>query len=138
MTQLNRYLRLAADAKTRIREISVSELKRAPLPAGTLLIDVREGDEFRAGHIPGAIHLSRGVIEGRIEELAPALDTPIVCYCAAGNRSALVADNLQRMGYTDVRSVAEGFKGWIENPGTVQTAATWDPMREHNSDKHIP
>ena len=112
MSPTERYLKLVADAKTRIREITVAELASHPLPPGTVLIDVGEAEEFAAGHLPGAIHLSRGTIERDIGEVVPALDTPIICYCAGGNRSALVADNLQKMGYTSVQSLAEGVKGW--------------------------
>lgn len=112
-TRASRYLQLAAEAKARVREITVAELAAGPLPAGTRLLDVRETEEFGAGRLPGAEHVSKGVIETRIEELVPDPATPIVCYCAGGNRSALVAENLQRMGYTQVRSLAEGFKGWI-------------------------
>ena len=75
-----------------------------------MLIDVREADEFANGHAQGAIHLSKGVIELRIEETVPDVATPIICYCGGGSRSALAADNLQKMGYTNVASMAGGFK----------------------------
>jgi rhodanese-related sulfurtransferase len=112
MSQPSRYQKLAADAKTRIREITVQDIERTPLAPGTVLIDVRETDEWRAGHAVGAIHLSRGLLEGAIEEKVPALDTPILLYCAGGNRSALSADNLQKMGYTNVASLVGGFRDW--------------------------
>jgi phage shock protein E len=102
---------LAADAKSRIREISASEASERQRQ-GAMLIDVRETEEFAKGHAKGAVHLSRGVIELKIEELAPDMATPIVCYCGGGSRSALVADNLQRMGYTNVASMAGGYKAW--------------------------
>ena len=79
---------------------------------GAVLIDVREGDEFAKGHAKGAIHLSKGVVELRIEETVPDVATPIICYCGGGSRSALAADNLQKMGYTNVASMAGGFKAW--------------------------
>lgn len=107
------FLRLAAEARKRIHEITVPQLTQAlrtdPRP---LLIDVRETEEFAAGHVPGARHLSRGIIEQRIAEVAPGLDTTILCYCAGGNRSALAADSLRQMGYSKVSSLAEGYRGW--------------------------
>jgi len=106
-----RFEKLAAEAKSRIREISVAEAIQRQ-QAGAMLIDVREAEEFAQQHLPGAIHLSRGVIELKIEQQAPDTATPIVCYCGGGYRSALVADNLQRMGYTNVASMAGGFKAW--------------------------
>ena len=112
MTQPSRYQQLVADAKERVREITVQDIERAPLTAGTVLIDIREEREWRNGHAVGAIHLSRGILEGEIEEKVPDLDTPIVLYCAGGNRSALSADNLLKMGYTNVASLAGGFREW--------------------------
>jgi len=112
MSNTSRYLDLAADAKKRIREVTVEELERTPLSPNAVIIDVREKDEWNAGHAASAIHLSRGVIESLIEDKIPALDTPILCYCAGGNRSALVADNLTKMGYTDVASLVGGFAQW--------------------------
>ena len=112
MSQPTRYEKLAADAKARIREITAQDIERTPLAPGTVLIDVRETHEWRAGHAVGAIHLSRGVLEGAIEEKVPDPETPILLYCAGGNRSALAADNLQKMGYQNVTSLAGGFRGW--------------------------
>ncbi len=111
MAQSARFQKLVADAKARIREISPAEASQRQ-QEGALLVDVREAEEFAKEHAPGAVHLSRGTIELTIEELAPEMATPIMCYCGGGGRSALVADNLQRMGYTNVASVAGGFKGW--------------------------
>jgi len=107
----DRFQKLVAESKGRIREISPAqaiEQKRG----GALLVDVREAEDYAKEHAEGAIHLSRGVIELKIEDLAPDTTTPIVCYCGGGSRSALVTDNLQRMGYTNVFSVAGGFKSW--------------------------
>jgi phage shock protein E len=106
-----RFQKLAADAKSRVREISPAEASQQQ-KEGALLIDVREADEFAKGHAKDAVHLSRGVIELKIEDTAPDMATPIVCYCGGGSRSALAADNLQRMGYTNVASMAGGFKAW--------------------------
>ena len=108
-----RFQTLVADAKSRIREISPSQAIEQR-NGGALLVDVREAEEYTKEHAEGAIHLGRGVIELKIEDLAPDATTPIVCYCGGGGRSALVADNLQRMGYTNVSSLAGGFKSWKE------------------------
>lgn len=110
----DRYQQLAAAAKRQIREVTVAALS-AELAAGArpLLIDVREADEIARGTIPGALALSRGILEGNIEEAVPDPATPIVLYCASGNRSAFAAESLQKMGYTHVRSLAEGYKGWV-------------------------
>lgn len=106
-----RFQKLAADAKTRIREVSPQQASDQQ-KEGAVLIDVREAEEFAKGHATGAVHLSRGTIELKIEEQVPDTAAPIICYCGGGNRSALVADNLQKMGYTNVASLAGGFKSW--------------------------
>jgi phage shock protein E len=106
-----RFNQLAADAKTRVREVSAAEANQEQ-SQGAVLIDVRETDEFENGHAEGAIHLSKGVVELGIEETVPNVSTPIVCYCGGGSRSALAADNLQKMGYTNVASMAGGFRAW--------------------------
>jgi rhodanese-related sulfurtransferase len=108
-----RFAKLAADAKSRIREVTVNDALNEQAQ-GALLIDVREADEYAMGHARDAVHLSRGVLELRIEGLAPDPTTPILCYCGGGSRSALAADSLQQMGYTNVASVAGGFKAWRE------------------------
>jgi len=109
----SRFQRLVEEAKSHIVEVGVEEL-RAELAAGekSLLIDIREPEEHVRGGIPGATHVPRGVLEGRIEQIAPDIDTRIVLYCAGGNRSALSAENLRRMGYTRVRSLAGGYGAW--------------------------
>jgi rhodanese-related sulfurtransferase len=106
-----RFHQLTDDAKTRVREVSAAEASQEQAH-GALLIDVREDDEFKNDHAKGAIHLSKGIVELRIEENVPDVATPIICYCGGGSRSALVADNLQKMGYTNVASMAGGFKAW--------------------------
>jgi rhodanese-related sulfurtransferase len=106
-----RFEKLTADAKTRIREISATGAA-GQQQQGVLLIDVREAEEFRQEHAVGAQHLSKGVIEVKIEKEIPDTATPIICYCGGGYRSALVADNLQKMGYTNVQSLIGGFKAW--------------------------
>ena len=108
----SRYRMLVTDAKTRIREITPADALSAQKHPGTLLIDVREAEDFKQAHAPGARNLSRSIIETEIEEAAPDLNTPILCYCGGGGRSALVAESLQKMGYTNVHSIAGGFRAW--------------------------
>lgn len=108
-----RFLRLVADARSRIAEIS-PEAAAAALDRGALLLDVREKEEFQRGHIPRSVHLSRGTVEWEIEKYAPEAGKEIVAYCGGGNRSALVVENLQRMGYTNAKSLAGGFQAWLE------------------------
>ena len=105
------FLRLAADARSRIHEITVAHLAALPAEEQPLLIDVREEDEWQQGHIAGAVHLSRGVIELRIHQHAVP-ERPILCYCQGGNRGALVADSLQKLGYRNVASLQGGLNAW--------------------------
>ena len=107
-----RFEKLVADAKRYIQEISPQETAAALERGDTLLIDVRDPDEWQEGHIPGATNFSRGTVELEIEEAAPDLSTPIITHCGGGGRSALAAESLQRMGYTNVKSMAGGFKAW--------------------------
>jgi rhodanese-related sulfurtransferase len=107
------FLALVRDSKQRVRETTIPELKkRLDAKEEFHLIDVREDHEWAAGHIPGAIHLSRGIIERDIESQIPDREAEILLYCGGGYRSALVADNLQKMGYKRVVSVDGGWRGW--------------------------
>jgi rhodanese-related sulfurtransferase len=110
-----RFLRIVEDAKARVREVSIDDVK-ARLDRGDkfVLVDVREESEYAKDHLPGAIHLGKGVIERDIEERVPELNTPVVLYCGGGYRSALAADNLQKMGYSNVLSMNGGIRGWRE------------------------
>ena len=110
-----RFLAIVNDARTRIRETNVDEVKKR-LDRGDkfVLVDVREDREFDADHIPGAVHLGKGIIERDIEQTYPDLNTELVLYCGGGFRSALAADNLQKMGYTNVISMDGGIRGWRE------------------------
>ncbi len=112
MEQPNRFQQLVADAKSRIKEISPADAWKQAEQADAILIDVREKDDWEAGHICSSIHLSRGIVELEIEEQVPDVNKPIVCYCGGGSRAALVADSLQKMGYTNVHSIAGGFRDW--------------------------
>ena len=115
------FLKLVNDAKTRVREISVSDTQaRLAKDQNVLLVDVREDDEWRDGHATGAKHLGKGIIERDIEQQVPDKDTELILYCGGGYRSALVADVLQRMGYTNAWSMAGGWKAW-KNSGAPTT-----------------
>jgi rhodanese-related sulfurtransferase len=107
------FLNLVNDAKARVKECTVDDVK-ARLDRGDRfhLIDVREESEYAAGHIPGAAHLSKGVIERDVEQKYPDKNAPLVLYCGGGFRSALSADNLRKMGYTNVISMDGGMRGW--------------------------
>ena len=109
------FLKIVDDAKQRIHEVSIDEVK-SKLDRGEkfVLVDVREESEFAKDHLPGAIHLGKGVIERDIEDRVPDPRTPLVLYCGGGFRSALAADNLQKMGYTNVLSMDGGVRGWRE------------------------
>jgi phage shock protein E len=111
MAKSARFERLATDAKSRVREVSPREAL-AMQADGAVLIDVRESEEFDKGHAEGAVHLSRGVLELRIEATVPDDSTPILCYCGGGSRSALAAESLKKMGYTHVASITGGFRAW--------------------------
>jgi rhodanese-related sulfurtransferase len=108
-----RFLKIVEDAKTRVRETTVDEIK-ARLDRGEKfqLVDVREQSEYATDHLPGAIHMGKGVIERDVEAKVPNLNTVLVLYCGGGFRSALAADNLQKMGYTNVLSMDGGIRDW--------------------------
>ena len=110
-----RFLKIVDDAKTRVRETNTGEVKKK-IDKGEkfLLVDVREESEYAKDHLPGAIHLGKGIIERDIEEKVPDLNAEIVLYCGGGFRSALAADNLQKMGYTNVISMDGGIRDWRE------------------------
>ncbi len=108
-------MKLVQDAKQRVKETNVPDVKRR-IDAGEkmILVDVREDNEWAKGHLPGAVHMGKGVIERDIEQRVPDTATRLVLYCGGGFRSALVADNLQKMGYTNVESMDGGWRGWTE------------------------
>ena len=107
------FLRLVADAKTRIRETTPEDVRRRQEAGDRFhLLDVREDHEWAQGHAGGAVHLSKGIIERDIEKTVPDRDAEIVLYCGGGFRSALAAENLARMGYTNVWSMDGGWRGW--------------------------
>ena len=115
MQHTPRFLKIVNDAKSRVKETTVDEVKQK-LDKGDkiLLVDVREQSEFAKDHLPGAIHLGKGVIERDVEARVPDVKTPMILYCGGGFRSAMAADNLQKMGYTNVLSMDGGVREWRE------------------------
>lgn len=115
------FLKLVNDAKRRIREVSVEETRNRLASNDTIrLIDVREDKEWLAGHAAGAEHLGKGIIERDIEVRVPDKSAQLILYCGGGYRSALAADVLQQMGYTNVYSMAGGWKGWKEAGAPIE------------------
>jgi len=108
-----RFQELIARARTGVKEVDVHKAKEMT-QKNALLIDVREKEEWISGRASQAIHLSRGLLELGIEKVAPNIDTPVICYCGGGSRSLLAAENLQRMGYKEVFSMAGGFRAWLD------------------------
>lgn len=108
-----RFKDLVTEAKTRIDEIDANTLKQWQSEQKDIqIIDVREPDDFNTAHIQGATHIPRGLLELEIDEVAPNQDKPIVLYCGGGSRSALAADTLQLMGYSQVYSLTGGWRNW--------------------------
>jgi rhodanese-related sulfurtransferase len=114
MAHAPNFLKLVNDAKKCVKETNVADVKRR-MDAGEkfVLIDVREDNEWARGHLPGAVHLGKGIIERDIELRIPDAGTKLILYCGGGFRSALAGDNLQKMGYTNVESMDGGWKGWV-------------------------
>lgn len=115
------FLRIVNDAKSRIKEVTVQETRdRLSANANAKLIDVREDNEWEAAHAAGAEHLGKGIIERDIETAVPDKSTELILYCGGGYRSALAADVLRQMGYTNVWSMAGGWKAWKESGAPVE------------------
>ena len=116
MAHTPEFLKLVQDAKSRIRETDVQTVKKQ-LDAGEkiVVVDVREESEWARGHIPGAVYIGKGVIERDIEQKVPDKSATLVLYCGGGFRSALAADNLQKMGYKNAISMDGGWRGWTES-----------------------
>src|SRR6266576_1646995 len=116
------FLKVVNDAKSRVREVTVDETKqRMKANPDAKLIDVREDNEWEAVHAAGAEHLGKGIIERDIEATVPDKSTELILYCGGGYRSALAADVLQQMGYTNVFSMAGGWKAWKEADAPIET-----------------
>ncbi len=110
-----RFLDIVNEAKSRIQEVTVSDVQsRLEANVEFFLVDVREESEYAAGHLPKALHLGKGIIERDIEAIIPSIQAQIILYCGGGFRSALAAENLQRMGYESVFSMDGGYRGWRE------------------------
>ena len=109
---------LINEAKARIREVSATDALATHAQGGVTFLDVRDLQEVNLGRIPGAVHISRGNLENKVEAIVPR-DTPLVVYCGGGGRSALAADTLRQLGYTNVSSLAGGFRGWAESGGEI-------------------
>jgi rhodanese-related sulfurtransferase len=109
------FLKLVDEIRKHVKETNVPDVKRR-LDTGEqfVLVDVREESEWANGHLPKAIHLSKGIIERDVEKRFPDPHTKLVLYCGGGYRSAMAADNLQKMGYTNVESMDGGWRGWLE------------------------
>ena len=120
------FLKLVDDAKGRVREVTVAETRaRIEQNSEVKLIDVREDGEWEAAHAAGAIHLGKGIIERDIETTVPDKSTELILYCGGGYRSALAADALQKMGYTNVFSMAGGWKAWKEAGGKIEPSTDY-------------
>jgi rhodanese-related sulfurtransferase len=115
MAHAEQFLKVVNDAKKRVKETNVADVKkRRDAGEKFVLVDVREDNEWAAGHLPGAIHLGKGIIERDIEKTVTDPAAKIILYCGGGFRSALAGDSLQKMGYTNVESMDGGWKGWVE------------------------
>jgi rhodanese-related sulfurtransferase len=119
MEHTPRFLAVAEAARQRVTEVSPAETQQLMATGAARVFDVREDNEWSAGHVRGASHLGKGIIERDIERTVPDTDAPIVLYCGGGFRSAIAADALQRMGYTNVRSMAGGWRAWTEFGGEI-------------------
>ncbi len=114
-THAPRFLKLVEASRKKIKELTIPNVNdKMNRGERFLLVDVREDHEWTEGHLPGAIHLGKGIIERDIENKIPEPDTEIILYCGGGYRSALTAENLQKMGYTNVWSMDGGYRGWVD------------------------
>lgn len=129
---------LLKQARSRVKALEpadVDELLRGGEPA--VLVDVREGDEWRAGHIPGAVHVPRGFLETQIEERVPDRDAPVILYCAGGVRSPLAGMTLEQLGYRNVRYMNRGFTGWRDAGFDVVVPRSWTPQQRDRYSRHF-
>jgi molybdopterin/thiamine biosynthesis adenylyltransferase/rhodanese-related sulfurtransferase len=131
------FRELLNDTKSRIREIDTDQAEQAIAVPGTVILDVREPDEYEQGALPGALHIPRGHLESQIENKVLDHDAPVVVYCAGGTRSAFAADTLQQLGYSNVSSVVGGFNKW-KNEGKVWAAPrTLTPDQRNRYSRHL-
>ena len=122
MAHAEQFLKIVNEAKKRVKETNVADVKRRRDGGEKfVLVDVREDNEWAAGHLPGAVHLGKGIIERDIEKAVPDTAAKLILYCGGGFRSALAADNLQKMGYTNVWSMDGGIRDWREKAYPLTT-----------------
>jgi molybdopterin/thiamine biosynthesis adenylyltransferase/rhodanese-related sulfurtransferase len=131
------FRELLAQTKTRIREVDTAEADELRHRPGTVVLDVREPDEYEQGAIPGALHIARGNLESQIEGRVPDRDTPLVVHCAGGVRSAFAAETLQLLGYYDVVSVAGGFNKWKDEGRDWAVPAVLSPAQRNRYHRHL-
>ncbi len=124
MDHTPRFLELVNTVRARVREVTPVDVQEILRTGTARVFDVREDNEWAAGHVAGAAHLGKGIIERDIERTVPDVNAPIVLYCGGGFRSALAADALQSMGYTNVVSMAGGWRGWTDAGGAISTEPT--------------
>jgi len=124
MDHTPRFLSYVTSVRERVREVTPSDVQELLRSGAARVFDVREDHEWAAGHVAGAAHLGKGIIERDIERTVPDVGAPIVLYCGGGFRSALAADALQQMGYTNVLSMAGGWRGWLDAGGATSSEAT--------------
>jgi molybdopterin/thiamine biosynthesis adenylyltransferase/rhodanese-related sulfurtransferase len=131
---MSTYRELLARTKSEISEVDV---RRAEALDGAVWVDIREQDEWQEGHIPGAVYVPRGHLEARIEAAVPDRSTPVVLYCAAGNRSAFAAKTLEELGYTSAHSLIGGFTDWKRNGGEITMPRTLSPEKRTRYSRHL-
>lgn len=119
MEHSSEFLKIVNDAMVNVREVTVAQSQKR-MASGAVLIDVREDNEFEAGHAARARHIGRGIIERDIVQTIPDKQTELILYCGGGYRSALATDNLQKMGYSNVWSMAGGWAAWKESDAPVE------------------
>lgn len=121
MDHTPRFLAHVTAVRDRVTEVTPASVQELLRTGAARVFDVREDHEWQAGHVAGASHLGKGIIERDIERTVPDIHAPVVLYCGGGFRSALAADALQQMGYTNVKSMAGGWRGWTESGGAIST-----------------
>jgi molybdopterin/thiamine biosynthesis adenylyltransferase/rhodanese-related sulfurtransferase len=131
---MSTYRELLARTKAEISQVDEREAQKL---TGAVWVDIREMDEWQEGHIPGAVYVPRGHLEARIEGAVPDRETPVVLYCAAGNRSAFAAKTLEEMGYTSVHSLSGGFTDWKRNGGEITMPRTLSPEKRTRYSRHL-
>src|SRR5690606_5120269 len=131
------FRELLNQTKAQIREVDTAAAEAAIAVPGTVMLDVREPDEYEQGAVPGAIHIPRGQLESGIENRIPEKDTPVVIYCAGGTRSAFAAKTMAELGYTDVVSVVGGFNRWKDEGRSWQAPRVLTPEQRNHYQRHL-